>query len=73
MRMPGTNRKIEWSGHVDFGDLAAGDRWADLAIASMSLDWNYGHGHQESFFDAYGTDPDQPRIEYYRHLWHLES
>jgi|GEM_PF-1158601 len=32
----------DWTGHVDFGDLAIDDRWADLAIAALSLDWNYG-------------------------------
>ena len=37
-----------WTGNVDFGDLAVGDRWADLAVASMSLDWNFGEGHQPS-------------------------
>ncbi len=63
----------QWTGNVDFGDLAVGDRWADLAVASMSLDWNYGEGHQAELFDAYGIEPDAPRIEYYRALWHLES
>ena len=63
----------QWTGNVDFGDLAVGDRWADLAVASMSLDWNYGEGHQAELFDAYGIAPDAPRIEYYRALWHLES
>lgn len=63
----------QWAGNVDFGDLAVGDRWADLAVASMSLDWNYGEGHQAEFFDAYGIDPDDERIRYYRELWHLES
>lgn len=62
-----------WSGNVDFGDLAVGDRWADLAVASMSLDWNFGAGHQAQFFDAYGIAPDADRIRYYRSLWHLES
>lgn len=62
-----------WCGHVDFGALAAGDRWADLAVASMSLDWNYGAGYQTEFFDAYGIEPDAQRIAYYRGLWHLES
>ena len=44
----------EWVGHVDFGDLAVGDRWADLAIASLSLDWNFGEGHlhQEQLLEA---------------------
>jgi len=63
----------KWSGNVDFGDLGVGDRWADLAIASLSLDWNFGEGHQHELFDAYGIEPDQQRIEYYRELWHLES
>lgn len=63
----------EWVGNVDFGDLAVGDRWADLAIASMSLDWNFGDGHQDEFFAMYGIDPDPVRIPYYRRLWHRES
>ena len=58
---------------VDFGDLGVGDRWADLAIASLSLDWNFGEGHQAEFFDAYGVEPDAERIDYYRRLWDLES
>jgi kanamycin kinase len=62
-----------WTGNVDFGDLAVGDRWADLAVASMSLDWNFGAGHQDELFDAYGIAPDPERIRYYRALWHLES
>lgn len=62
-----------WVGNVDFGDLAVGDRWADLAVASMSLDWNFGAGHQDELFDAYGIAPDAERIRYYRALWHLES
>jgi kanamycin kinase len=62
-----------WAGHVDVGDLALGDRWADLAIASLSLDWNFGEGHQDELFDAYGIKPDPARIRYYRALWHLES
>ena len=62
-----------WTGNVDFGDLAVGDRWADLAVASMSLDWNFGEGHQQEFFHAYGVEPDEDRIRYYRALWHQES
>lgn len=62
-----------WTGNVDFGDLAVGDCWADVAVASMSLDWNFGEGHQPEFFDAYGITPEEDRIRYYRALWHLES
>jgi kanamycin kinase len=36
----------------------------------MSLDWNFGEGHQEAFFDAYGITADAARIRYYRRLWH---
>jgi kanamycin kinase len=28
-------------GHVDLGSLGVADRWADLAVATMSLDWNF--------------------------------
>ena len=62
-----------WTGNVDFGDLAVGDRWADLAIASLSLDWNFGEGHQPELFDAYGIEVDGERVRYYRSLWELES
>ncbi len=62
-----------WTGHVDLGDLALGDRWADLAIASLSLDWNFGEGHQDELFRAYGIEPDPVRMRYYRALWQLES
>ena len=62
-----------WTGNVDFGDLGVGDKWADLAIASLSLDWNFGEGHQGEFFDAYGVERDEGSIEYYRALWDLES
>jgi kanamycin kinase len=67
------NSAGEWSGNVDFGDLGVGDRWADLAVASLSLDWNFGEGHQRELFDAYGIEADERRIRYYRELWHLES
>jgi kanamycin kinase len=62
-----------WTGNVDFGDLGVGDRWADLAVASLSLDWNFGEGHQQELFDAYGVEPDEARIAYYRALWEQES
>ena len=36
-----------WSGTVDLGALGTGDRWADLAVATWSADWNYGPGWEE--------------------------
>jgi hypothetical protein len=75
-RGPAAHRVSEagvWTGNVDFGDLGVGDRWADLAVASLSLDWNFGEGLQQELFDAYGIDPDVERIRYYRALWEAES
>lgn len=61
------------SGHVDFGDLGVADRWADLAVATLSLGWNYpGRNWEAEFYDAYGLEvrePDRPRVDYYRRLW----
>ena len=59
------------SGHVDLGTLGIADRWADLAVATWSLDWNYGPGWQQVLLDAYGIEPDAQRITYYRRLWDL--
>jgi kanamycin kinase len=57
-------------GHVDFGDLGVADRWADLAVASLSLGWNYpGRVWDAEFFSAYGIEPDPTRMDYYRRLW----
>jgi kanamycin kinase len=58
-----------WVGHVDLGSLGVADRWADLAVASMSLGWNFGPGWEGPFFDAYGVTPDAERIAYHRELW----
>jgi kanamycin kinase len=57
-------------GHVDFGELGVADRWADLAVATLSLGWNYpGRVWDAAFFTAYGVEPDPARIDYYRRLW----
>ncbi|MCA5894813.1 aminoglycoside 3'-phosphotransferase [Isoptericola sp. NEAU-Y5] len=60
-----------WTAHVDLDALGVADRWADLAVASYSLGWNYGDGHEAAFFDAYGIAPDTERIGFYRRLWDL--
>lgn len=56
-------------GHVDLGDLGLADRWADLAVATLSLSWNYAGAWEHEFFDAYGVDPDPQRVDFYRRLW----
>ena len=60
-----------WTAHVDLGALGVADRWADLAIATWSLGWNYGPGWQEPLLEAYGIAADPDRIAYYRLLGDL--
>jgi len=59
------------TGHVDLGALGVADRWSDIAVATWSLDWNFGPGWQELFLDAYGIAADADRLAYYRLLWDL--
>jgi len=56
-------------GHVDLGDLGVADRWADLAVATLSLSWNYAGDWEDDLFDAYGVEPDPERVDFYRALW----
>jgi len=56
-------------GHVDLAALGVADRWADIAVASMSTEWNYGRGWEGALIEAYGVAPDRARIDYYRRLW----
>ena len=57
------------AGHVDLAALGVGDRWADIAVASMSTLWNYGPGWEAALIEAYGVEPDAERLAYYRDLW----
>ena len=58
-----------WLAHVDLGRLGIADRWADIAVASMSTEWNYGPGWEDAVIEAYGVEPDRERLAYYRDLW----
>ncbi len=60
------------AGHVDLGSLGLADRWADLAVATWSTEWNYGLDLSDVLLTAYGSSRDQLRIDYYRLLWTLE-
>jgi kanamycin kinase len=51
--------------------MGVADRWADLAIASWSCDWNFGPGWQDELLAAYGVEADPGRTSYYRLLWDL--
>lgn len=59
----------ELSGHVDFGSLGIADRWADIAVAAMSTQWNYGPGWEHELVSAYGLPVDHVRLDYYQQLW----
>ncbi len=41
----------------------------DIAVASMSTEWNYGPGWEDALIEAYGVEPDRARLSYYRELW----
>ena len=55
--------------HVDLARLGTADRWADLAVMTLSLEWNYVGYNEADFWAAYGSEPDAHRIAYYRALW----
>jgi kanamycin kinase len=58
-----------WLAHVDLALLGVADRWADIAVASMSTEWNFGPGWEDALIEAYGVEPDRERLAYYRDLW----
>ena len=60
-----------FEGHVDLGGLGVADRWADLAIATWSTEWNFGREWVGALLDAYGVSADPERTRYYRLLWDL--
>lgn len=63
----------QWAGNVDMASLGIADRWADLAIAAWSTQWNYGPGWEDLFYDSYGIDPNEQKIRFYRLLWDLDE
>lgn len=61
------------TGLVDLGRLGRADRYADLALMSRSIgsetmNLQYSEAHVERFLSAYGADPTDPRLDYYREL-----
>lgn len=55
--------------YVDLGSLGIADRWADLAVGTWSVHWNYGREYEALYFEAYGIEPDRERIDFYRLAW----
>ncbi|MCA9297626.1 MAG: aminoglycoside 3'-phosphotransferase [Phycisphaerales bacterium] len=59
------------TGYIDLGELGVADRWWDLAVATWSLTWNLGPGHEERFLEEYGAARDDERVRFYRLLYDL--
>lgn len=59
----------DFSAHVDMGKLGVGDRWADLAVAAWSTEWNYGPGFEQHVYAGYGIEPDERKVSFYRKVW----
>ncbi|SKY18688.1 phosphotransferase [Mycobacteroides abscessus subsp. abscessus] len=55
--------------YVDLGSLGVADRWADIAVAAMSTEWDYGPGWERPLVEAYGVDFDEERMSFYQRLW----
>lgn len=58
--------------HVDLARMGLADRWADLAVMTMSLEWNYPEYDEAVFWDSYGIEPDPDLLAFYRRLWEAE-
>lgn len=67
------DRDGQWAGNVDMASLGIADRWADLAIAAWSTQWNYGPGWENLFYDSYGIVPNIQKIRFYQLLWDLDE
>lgn len=63
----------EASGFVDLGELGVADRWWDLAVATWSITWNLGPGHETLFLSEYGAELDRDRLEFDRLLYDVVS
>jgi kanamycin kinase len=60
-------------GLVDVGDLAVNDRWADLAVATWSINWNFGPGWEPLFLQTYGIPPDPDLNDTFRIIWNTSG
>jgi kanamycin kinase len=65
------NDRGDWIAHVDLEHLGIGERWADLAVAAWSTEWNFGKGWDGLVYESYGIEADQDQIQYFRLLWDL--
>lgn len=61
----------EVTGFIDWGRAGVADRYQDLALATCSLEYNWGAEWVELFFAEYGIPApkiNRPKVEFYRLL-----
>lgn len=55
----------EVTGYLDLGGAGVVDRWADIAVALRSIDYNLGPRHRQTFLDGYGIVLDEEKLAAY--------
>lgn len=62
-----------FAGIVDVARLGVADRWLDLSVAAMSLEWNYGDGYEALFYETYGIERNEDRIRFWQEWWNTST
>lgn len=62
-----------FTGIVDLARVGLADRWFDLTIAAMSLEWNYGKGYEPLFYATYGIERNEERIRFWQQWWNSST
>lgn len=64
--LPNLMLEGKWfTGFIDCGRLGVADRYQDLALAARSITHNFGAQWVSLFFQEYGIEPDEERMEFY--------
>ncbi|MGE8547189.1 MAG: APH(3') family aminoglycoside O-phosphotransferase [Alcaligenes sp.] len=67
--LPNLMLEGKWfTGFIDCGRLGVADRFQDLALTARSIEHNFGPQWVDVFFQEYGLEADEGRMEFYRLL-----
>ncbi|MDR3070134.1 MAG: hypothetical protein LBU38_03905 [Propionibacteriaceae bacterium] len=61
----------DFAGLVGVGGLGVTGRWAELAIATWPIAWNFGSGWDAVFYQTHSMMPDPMKEAFYRLVWQL--